>query len=642
MQKNHFLLYLCAIAMLYYVGFSFIPPGYGQELFPEQYPAQLRLGTRGACDAKTQWYYTDLFIPVYNYTDSALYGTHNFLFFVNPKFTSADFSTDEQNIGAGVRYLSHDSLFDEGFILGANIFYDSRYTYNGVRHNQAGAGIEFLSHWFDLRSNYYHPLSNIRLVDYSFAFGEESLLQFLNEEEALPGVDAEIGILVPFISHFVETRIYGGKYWYTSTISDDITGTKARLEINPSPFFCFNLETKHDPVRGRDNFIGGYISIPFDIAGFLHEQEAFSGIKEALRFRKGPRELKERLTEPVVRDIDIVSANKTRSAVVHNVVFVNNANTGDSLEDGSFSHPHNTLAEAFSNSRYGKGVWIFVAKGDGTGTGYTGAFTLADQSVLWGDGYQYLGLGGAGYPVLDGSGADCVTLGKDNTVMGVQIQNGHWGIYGENSGTVAIHHTILTGNDEGIKLLSNDGNTLSATISDSSITNSDYNGIELISYNFSTLSCTLTDNDISDNTYTGVWLVSGNLTPMDDTCTLSATFLRNTINNNTGGVSLRNSGWDHTTLKAGFSNNTITGNSDDGIFLENNGYGTKILDLGNGSLGSAGYNSIHTNSNYNVSNESADGTSVMAENNWWGSKTPLTSRFHGSVDYTPWLTEDPN
>ena len=75
-----------------------------------------------------------------------------------------------------------------------------------------------------------------------------------------------------------------------------------------------------------------------------------------------------------------------------------------------------------------------------------------------------------------------------------------------------------------------------------------------------------------------------------------------------------------------------------GIYLERSG-GTVEADIGGGSLGSEGNNSIYDNETADI--EHNLGERVKAENNWWGSADP-TPVFIGDVDYIPYLTFDPN
>ncbi|MCH7550012.1 MAG: right-handed parallel beta-helix repeat-containing protein, partial [Candidatus Krumholzibacteriota bacterium] len=78
-----------------------------------------------------------------------------------------------------------------------------------------------------------------------------------------------------------------------------------------------------------------------------------------------------------------------------------------------------------------------------------------------------------------------------------------------------------------------------------------------------------------------------------------------------------------------------------------NGVGIVVMngsdpDVGHVSGGSSeGYNFIHHNTSYHIENLSV-GVTVMAENNFWKSGLgPLASKFFGSVDYDPWLTQQP-
>jgi len=82
--------------------------------------------------------------------------------------------------------------------------------------------------------------------------------------------------------------------------------------------------------------------------------------------------------------------------------------------------------------------------------------------------------------------------------------------------------------------------------------------------------------------------------------------------------------------------NCITGN-DVGVWV----LGEASPDLGNGSTGSTGHNSIANNTLQQICNFN-DTATVMAENNWWGSGLgPRPGKIIGLVDYSPWLEEDP-
>ncbi|MBU1924533.1 MAG: inverse autotransporter beta domain-containing protein [Candidatus Omnitrophica bacterium] len=631
-------LFYCIAVLIFILSCClFVPVCFSQQFLPSEYPGQARMGLRHGKNNNETWVYTDFFIPIYNYDSSITFGSNEWLLFLNPKLVLSDGSTDEENFGAGLRYLCADVLLEDGFILGANFYYDSKYSKNGLRHSQLGLGAEFLSKNFDLRYNYYKPTTEKKVVCDYYELGETSLNEYLKVEEALPGYDIEAGIPVPILTHFIETWAYGGIYRYTSDLRDDVDGTRWRLEINPAPAFAFTLEINDDNVSGKDTFVGGHVSLRFDIADMLYRRNPFEDWQEAFRFRRGPRELTERMTEPVVRDIDIWTADKAEVKKIKDMIYVDNANDGDVLENGTLSHPHNTLAEAFTNASYSNGVWIYVKRGDGTATGYTGNFTLSDNVVIWGQGYRYLDIGGEGYPVIDGGGTgNVLTLANNNTIMGVQVQNGKTGIYGKNITGVEIKNNVISDNGvgfgPGIDLRTDGANTMSARITDNTIASNNGNGITFNSDDTSTLTATISSNIISSNS-AGIYHWSGTSSKM------STTISGNNISNNTSvGIYLQSNSY--STLDCFISRNTISSNSSDGVYIDDVGFSVLTLDLGNGTLGSGGYNSIYSNSGKDVDNKTS--LTIQAENNWWGSAKPTATRFTGSVDYDPLLESNPN
>lgn len=93
---------------------------------------------------------------------------------------------------------------------------------------------------------------------------------------------------------------------------------------------------------------------------------------------------------------------------------------------------------------------------------------------------------------------------------------------------------------------------------------------------------------------------------------------------------LKNNAWEGLDLyyfdwpsrsKVTASCNTVTSNNDDGIYLDNgeiSSNGGKTPDLGGGSYGSPGLNTLQRNSNYNLQT----GTDLFAENNYWDVSPP--------------------
>ena len=83
-------------------------------------------------------------------------------------------------------------------------------------------------------------------------------------------------------------------------------------------------------------------------------------------------------------------------------------------------------------------------------------------------------------------------------------------------------------------------------------------------------------------------------------------------------------------------------NTGNGVRLVMSGLTVPVLDFGGGLLGSVGQSSIFGNGNRDFRYNNGGGTTVMAENNWWGVAPPVNGQFAGSIDRNPWLTSDPN
>lgn len=263
-----------------------------------------------------------------------------------------------------------------------------------------------------------------------------------------------------------------------------------------------------DSDAGSETTFGGFVTLPFDIGNLFSFKNPFAGWKEGLGIGKGPRPLRERMTDRVVRDIDIVHRTGIAKDTerVADMIFVDNSNTSG-LEDGTLSHPYSSLASAFSDPRYGTGMRIYVKEGTGDATGYTGNFVLAPNTWLWGSGTSggYNGITTtAGNPIIDGGGSgNVVTLSDNNMVMGVTIQNGYRGIYGHDvTNATIINNAIKDNAQEGI-FLDLGGSTQGVYIIDSNITtnNSGMAGICLLAGGNAVVRTEITNNVASYNVF---------------------------------------------------------------------------------------------------------------------------------------------
>jgi hypothetical protein len=400
---------------------------------------QIRPGVMDGDDDAGTDYFIDLLMP--------FWGSEKALVFFNPVYRFDDDDETEWNLGLGTRLL----LMNDALILGGNVFFDTIETEENHDFDQWGVGVEALSHWVDFRANYYNPTgdSKERIEDLDrYSFGSTSILLNRGWEEALEGYDAEIGFLVPFVSNYIETRVYGGFYAYESDVSDDIDGTRFRLELVPMPLIHLNLEVTDDDMRDT-TWVGGYLSIPFSF-----ESNPFKGIRDALAFGKGARSVPERMTEKVVRDRHVRTERLVADdpdTVVADIVYVNADNPDPG--EGTYENPYKHISlfdEA--DARWQPGTWIYVFSWDNEGdTQEDVNFTLLRKMVLWGEGYSHplfkYQLGGGPNPTLDGGGGEHVlALGNQNEVMGLTIQNAEHGIYGENIKRTNIHDNIIRDN----------------------------------------------------------------------------------------------------------------------------------------------------------------------------------------------------
>ena len=460
----------------------------------------------GNSDVGTDGYF-DILLP--------LYGDKQQLFFFNPNFRFDDNDGNEQNVGFGYRRLGSGGHF----IAGGNVYYDTMESETGHRYEQWGLGAELLTHWVDVRANYYDVFGDDENIlggtpgSGSFAFSGNSLVinSGLDVEEALDGYDVEVSFLVPGVSDFMETRVAGTYYSFDADYGKDPDGWRGRLEIRPVQAVNLSIEYRDDSLRGTDTFFGGYLEIPFSMGNLFSGRNPFAGAGDGWVVGQGVRELEQRMTDKVVRDRHIVAMRtetlETTTIVDDTIIFVSQDN--QAAGDGSYENPYQSLDSVPADAHFVPGAWIYLFSSDETADTYVDThLTLLDDMVLWGQGYQHpvYGLGGGPMPILDGGyserpvsaeGVDPVIfLANNNEIMGLTIQHGLEGIYvdtyqtGRTSNSVNIHHNIIRDNfslpiGSGIHIQNIfdaddlSGATLRYVITDNLIDNNDGTGINL-------------------------------------------------------------------------------------------------------------------------------------------------------------------
>jgi hypothetical protein len=235
------------------------------------------------------------------------------LFFTDIRGRLDDQDSREGNFGFGLRHM-----LPSGWNAGIYGYYDARRTGNGNFFQQATIGAEMLSPDFDLRVNGYLPFG--KREHGIGAGGGTPFAEFANGtieivtpgvgfvERALRGFDAEIGWRLPVFSvdSFTQLRAYAGGFWFDGEgFIRDIAGPRGRIELSfeqPSgPWagsrLTLGAEVQHDEVRGTNAFAVARLRIPLQPA-------------ERSARRLSPQE--SRMTERVVRDVDIVAGQGSK------------------------------------------------------------------------------------------------------------------------------------------------------------------------------------------------------------------------------------------------------------------------------------------------------------------------------------------
>ncbi|OFX06945.1 MAG: hypothetical protein A3D94_12395 [Alphaproteobacteria bacterium RIFCSPHIGHO2_12_FULL_66_14] len=242
----------------------------------------------------------DLFVP--------LGQNERTLLFADARFKADDQNSLEGNLGLGARHM-----LPGGWNLGGYGYFDRRQSPNYNTFNQLTFGAEMLGTNFDFRANTYWPIGQTSAFmgttgggPATGAVSGSTLLVTIpgstsSTEYALTGFDAEAGVRVPIFdtSGPYDLRFYAGGYRFSDGVTPVIAGPRLRLEFTnyriPELWggtrLMAGVEYQYDDVRGSQGFASLRLRVPLQAEtrrGNLNYQER-------------------RMTDPIVRDIDIVS-----------------------------------------------------------------------------------------------------------------------------------------------------------------------------------------------------------------------------------------------------------------------------------------------------------------------------------------------
>jgi len=220
-----------------------------------------RLSFGGRFSESVQQVEADALVPLWTRGASAV--------FINLRGLFLEDLEQEANVGLVARHR----LTDHRLIFGFNTYYDTRWTEQDNTFEQVGAGVEVLSPWVDIRANYYHPLTDARVLsDYirqkpCCCDGGQTVMamRMRTYEEALTGYDAEVGVWLPYLSRCMPTALFVGYYDFSSDYADDLSGVRLRAESRVHPNVTLDAEWIEDKDLNRmDYFVGVRIHMPLD------------------------------------------------------------------------------------------------------------------------------------------------------------------------------------------------------------------------------------------------------------------------------------------------------------------------------------------------------------------------------------------
>ena len=569
----------------------------------------------------------DVFFPVHT--------KDNTLFFLYPRVGWASDSDGAVSLGGGARtYLPEmDAIF------GVNVFYDNYESQFGNRFSQLGVGTEFLTENLDFRFNYYLPeggqreARNITVANpftttrttFGTAFASESSIfqrrtvrtqeaalnqVFRSTEEAMNGLDTEVGMKAPYIEDVIpgEIRMYGGFYSFENPFGGDLEGGKARGEWRLSQKLALETAWYEDEEVLGDNWTFGFrVSLPIEdgptglrdtFAGIFKDKKkpsrssSFAAGGGSYVFASSDSSVLDRMTEEVNRTHRVLSSESpikedvaartlvlgevTRTSEIEevhdDVVFVGAGGLPPRLRmgpsgDGTFENPTASIQQGVdtASSLFGESGQVIVSSDFGD---YTEDVLVSANSVkIWGgngipvNGGQRFSDGGAR---TDVNGSFTFSNIASARVSGFHISGG--GIEADDVKTLVVTDNEITGTIDAINIEFDDGaGDMTFTIDNNFIHDNDSSGIDYTpSGNGETVVGVISNNTFSNNSV-------GFFAYLED-YDVNATFdvFGNTFSDNNVGIELDSSDMDEAdqTVKLKVHDNTFMNSGDTGVWVD--------------------------------------------------------------------------
>jgi hypothetical protein len=210
----------------------------------------------------------------------------------------------------------------------------------------------------------------------------------------------------------------------------------------------------------------------------------------------------------------------------------------------------------------------------------------------------------------------------DNNVVSRSNVNFRYEIFESAQGNVTMTNNTADASTTFMNVLVRAGGNATlnnVTITDNIVKNSNMQGIQIDLFingiTSSVLNGLISGNTVTDNGNEGIALRghagNGNI---------AVDINDNTVTGNASGFLVEAN--DDTSVTSSLSGNVVTGNTNNGVRINDDSTGTIVADFGGGMFGSVGQNSVFGNG-YQELRVDLDGANLDAQNNWWGSVTGL-------------------
>jgi hypothetical protein len=268
-------------------------------------------------------------------------GNDDFIVYADLMAKGATDNAFEGNLGLGFRRVNDA----ETAIFGMYAFYDVLKSVNNNQFSQVTVGAERLGLTWDFRANAYLPVGKTKYEKTITAGGrteivEHNIIEYVQtqEEAATYGGDVEMGRTLG------TNKVRG--YVALYTFGENLTGPRARVEYQVNSHVALNAAVQYDQTRKAQYFVGARFTV--------------GGAKTS-----NSDSIYARLTDPIVRDFDIVTKNNLidTTKIAKDKFWMVDQSTAKTGGTGTIDNPYSTIEEAVNNAS--EGAIIYVKGVDG-------------------------------------------------------------------------------------------------------------------------------------------------------------------------------------------------------------------------------------------------------------------------------------